>query len=264
MTIKLLLIDLDDTLLGGDLEISAANREALMAAARRGVQVTLASGRMFQSMRAYAESLGVTLPLIAYNGALARPLAGSDLWHEPLANATAQTLLSRLAALDVTVNLYLDDRLYVEKLDPRALAYAANARVEAESVGELTSFLTGRQPTKLLAVGAPTLLSALRSSLGLEFADRAEITTSKPNYLEMTAPGISKAKALARLTEHLGLTRSETMAIGDGPNDLSMLLQAGIGVAVGNAAPEVLAGVEHIVAPSDRDGVAEAVRRFIL
>ena len=76
MSIKLLLLDLDDTLLGKDLEISPANRAALAAAAAAGVRVTLASGRMFRSMRPYAEDLNLTLPLITYNGALARPLAG--------------------------------------------------------------------------------------------------------------------------------------------------------------------------------------------
>lgn len=264
MAIGLLLLDLDDTLLGGDLEISPANRAALAAAIRQGVRVTLASGRMFQSMRPYAEALALELPLIAYNGALARPLAGQDLWHEPLANTTALALLDRLAGHGVTINLYLDDRLYVKELDERAMMYAANARVAAEPVGDLASFLKQGQPTKILAIGPPELVTELRADLSVEFGGRAEIIPSKPHYLEITAPNISKAMALARLTERLGLDRSETMAIGDGPNDLGMLAQAGIGVAVGNAPPEVLAQVEHVVAPSDRDGVAEAVERFIL
>ena len=264
MPIKLLLLDLDDTLLGKDLEISPANRAALAAAAAAGVGVTLASGRMFRSMRPYAETLDLALPLITYNGALARPLSGPDLWHQPLANATARALLAELARYDATVHLYLDDRLYVERLDERVLRYTANARVEAEPVGDLLSFLGEGEPTKMLALGAPECVAELRQSLGGEFADRAEITISKPTYLEIMAPGISKAVALARLAAHLGLAQSETMAIGDGPNDLGMLAQAGLGVAVGNAPPEVLAKVEHVVAPSDRDGVAEAVRRFIL
>ncbi|MGE5551842.1 MAG: Cof-type HAD-IIB family hydrolase [Bacteroidota bacterium] len=264
MPIRLILLDLDDTLLGKDLQISAANREALARAGQRGVQVTLATGRMFRSMRPYAEILGLELPLIAYNGALARPLAGTDLWHEPLAHATAQALLARLADHDVTVNLYLDDRLYVKELDRRAQAYAANAGVPAEPIGDLAAFLGDRAPTKMLAMGAPDLLAGLRASLGAEFAGRAEIVTSKPHYLEIMAPNISKAMALERLAAKLGLELSETMAIGDGPNDLGMLLQAGVGVAVGNAPPEVRARVPRVVAPSDRDGVAEAVYKYIL
>ena len=264
MPIKLLLLDLDDTLLGRDLEILPANREALTAAGRAGVQVTLASGRMFQSMRPYAETLGTTLPLITYNGALARPLTGPDLWHEPLTNPAALAVLSFLARYDVTVNLYLHDRLFVRELDQRALAYAANARVKAEPVGNLASFLGRGEPTKMLAVGDPELLAGVRTALGVDFAGLAEVTLSKPHYLEIMAPGISKAVAMARLTDHLGLSRAETMAIGDGPNDLGMLAQAGVGVAVGNAPPEVLARVAHVVAPSDQDGVAEAVERFIL
>ena len=264
MTVRLLLVDLDDTLLGSDLEVSAANRRALDAAAERGVRVTLASGRMHRSMRPYAEALGITLPLIAYNGALARPPAGPALWHTPLANAAALALLDRLAAYDVTVHLYLDDRLYVARMDSRSLAYAANARVAVEPVGDLAAFLAGGAPTKLLAAGDPALLAGLRSSLGAEFAGRAEIVTSKSHYLEFMAPGVSKAAALVRLAAFLGVAVTETMAIGDGPNDLGMLAQAGVGVAVANAPPEVLARASHVVAASDRDGVAEAVARFIL
>ena len=102
MTVKLLLVDLDDTLLGKDLEISPANRRALRAAMDAGVQVTLATGRMFGSMRPYAETLGLVLPLIAYNGALARPLRGPDLWHEPVDNAVARAILAdpRILILD--------------------------------------------------------------------------------------------------------------------------------------------------------------------
>ena len=91
-----------------------------------------------------------------------------------------------------------------------------------------------------------------------------EISISKPHYLEIMAPGISTGAALRLLLRHLGLNASEVMAIGDGPNDLDMLRTAGIGVAVGNAPPEVLAGVKYIVSSSDRDGVAEAVERYIL
>ncbi len=264
MPIKLLLIDLDDTLLGGDLAISAANRRALEAAMARGIQVTLATGRMFRSMRPYAESLGLTLPLIAYNGALGRPLQGPALWHEPIPNPAAREILAGLAGADVTVNLYLDDRLYVAAMDERAADYARNAGVPAEPVGDLPAFMGGGCPTKILAIGDPVLVATLQEEYGRRMAGRAAVTISKPKYLEFMAPGISKAAALARLAAHLGLRSSEIMAIGDGPNDLDMLLQAGLGVAVGNAAPEVLARVAHVVAKSDEDGVAEAIGRFIL
>jgi len=264
MTIKLLMVDLDDTLLGADIEISAANRRALAEASRLGVSVTLASGRMFSSMRPYAEELGIEMPLIAYNGALARPLTGTDLWHHPLDSVTALEILDHLSAKPVVVNLYLNDRLYVREMNQRVTAYGANARVQATPVGDLAAFLGAERPTKMLAIGEPALLKQLCPALGTSMADRAEISLSKPHYLEIMAPGISKGAALRLLLRHLGLNASEVMAIGDGPNDLDMLRTAGIGVAVGNAPPEVLAGVKYVVSSSDHDGVAEAVEKFIL
>ena len=180
MSIKLLLLDLDDTLLGKDLEISPANRAALAAAAAAGVGVTLASGRMFRSMRPYAEDLDLALPLITYNGALARPLAGPDLWHQPLAGVTARALLAKLARYDVTVNLYLDDRLYVKGLDQRALRYAANARVAAEPVGDLLSSWAQANPPRCWLWAPRSAGGAPCGALGGEFAGQAEITISKP------------------------------------------------------------------------------------
>lgn len=268
MSIKLLLLDLDDTLLDKDLNISAANRRALAAAARKGVRVVLASGRMFRSMRPYAEELELPddWPIIAYNGGLARPLRGADLWHLPVPNATARAILARLADWDVTPHLFVDDRLYVREWNDWVRVYTANAGVEAETVGDLHAFLADpdRAPTKMLALGDPGVIADLRRVLGKEFADRAEVAPSKPSYLEITARGISKAAALERFMAIFDLQRSETMAVGDGQNDLGMMRAAGIGVAVGNAPPEVRSQVEHVVAPHDRDGVAEAVERFIL
>ena len=264
MTIKLLMVDLDDTLLGADIEISAANRRALAEASRLGVSVTLASGRMFSSMRPYAEELGIEMPLIAYNGALARPLTGTDLWHHPLDSVTALEILDHLSAKPVVVNLYLNDRLYVREMNQRVTAYGANARVQATPVGDLAAFLGSGRPTKMLAIGEPALLKQLCLAMSASLTGRAEFAISKPHYLEIMAPGISKGAALRHLVGYFDLDVSEVMAIGDGPNDLDMLRTAGIGVAVGNAPPEVLAGVKYVVSSSDHDGVAEAVEKFIL
>ncbi|NLG84520.1 MAG: HAD-IIB family hydrolase, partial [Firmicutes bacterium] len=165
---------------------------------------------------------------------------------------------------DLTVHLFLHDRLYVKEIDERVRLFTANARVEAEPVGDLDGFLADGTPPQLLALGEPVLLQALRAELTAAFAGEVELTFSRPHYLEMMAPGVSKAAALLKLAARLGIKREETMAIGDGPNDLAMLLAAGIGVAVGNAPAEILARAPYITAPCDRDGVAEAIRRFAI
>ena len=91
-----------------------------------------------------------------------------------------------------------------------------------------------------------------------------EITSSIPNNLEINARGVTKGRGLLVLAETLGLSRSQVMACGDSGNDLTMIQNAGLGVAMANATPEVLAAADFVTASNNEDGVAKAIERFVL
>jgi Cof subfamily protein (haloacid dehalogenase superfamily) len=263
--IRCLAIDLDDTLLKTDLTIDEADRAAIRRAVAAGVKVLLASGRMVQSIRPYAQLLGLDLPLIAYNGAIIQA-AGSDniLYHSPVPAQAAARVIPIFRRQGIHLNAYINDQLYMDELTSWGRDYAANAGVEPHAVGDLSRLLSTGRAHKLLGIGAIEQIDAIQGELEREFGGALQFVKSKPTYLEILAPGVSKRKALQELTAGWGLKRDEVMAIGDAPNDLAMLEWAGVGVAIGNAHDKVKQAADLVVADHDHHGVAEAITRLVL
>lgn len=257
-------IDLDDTLLQSDLTISPKDKSAIRKAVEKGVKVLLASGRMVQSMQPYVHELGLNVPVIAYNGAIIQEvLSGMILYHCPVPLEEARLMVPIFREAGIHLNVYLNDELYVDELTTWGRKYAVNAGVTPRPVGDLLKYIK-EPPHKLLAAGEIDLIDQFRTRLEEEFEGRLQFVKSKPNYLEILAPGVSKGEALRELTTGWGMNRNEVMAIGDAPNDLSMIAWAGAGVAIGNADPLVKEKATLIVADHDHNGVAEALEELVL
>ncbi len=263
---RLVAVDLDDTLLDSALQVSPRTVRALARAREKGVIVTLATGRMFRSAAPIARRLGIDVPIITYQGALVKhPLTGAELLHRTLPNEVARAIITRLQEYDHHINVYLDDRLCMEKLTPEGKRYADLSQVEAYVVGDLLSFMGKRNPTKVLTIASEEkILIQMRDLQALFPAEQVHITRSKPYFLEFSHPLATKGQALQYLATHYGIPREAVMAVGDGYNDLDMVAYAGLGVMMGNARDEVKQYADFITASNDADGVAEAIERFIL
>lgn len=256
-------IDLDDTLLRSDLTISPSDKAAIRKAVESGIKVLLASGRMVQSMRPYVHELGLDVPVIAYNGALIQEImSGKILYHHPVPLDEARLIVPIFREAMIHLNVYINDELYVDELTEWGRKYAVNAGVAPRPVGDVLSYLK-EPPHKLLAVGDRELIDSIQARLREEFGGRLQFVKSKANYLEILAPEVSKGGALRELAAVWGIDWSEVMAIGDAPNDLSMVAWAGAGVAIGNADPIVKEKATLIVADHDHNGVAEAFAKLI-
>lgn len=256
-------IDLDDTLLRTDMTISPIDKAAIKKAVERGIKVLPASGRMVQSIRPYVLELGLEVPVIAYNGAIIQEvLSGKILYHRPVPLEEARLIAPIFREAGIHLNVYLNDELYMDELTAWGRKYAANAGVDPRPVGDLLKHLN-EPPHKLLAAGEIELIDQLQTRLQEEFEGRLQFVKSKPNYLEILAPEVSKGEALRELTTRWGIKRDEVMAIGDAPNDLSMIAWAGVGVAIGNADPIVKEKATLIVADHEHNGVAEAFEELI-
>lgn len=262
--IRCLAMDLDDTLLGDDLTISPENQTAIQRARRLGVKIILASGRMARSMRPYSQELKLDQPIIAYNGALVYDITtGWTLDHRPVPMELALELIPIIRGAGIHLNIYLDDELYMEKLTDWGRKYAANCGVTPHLAEDLSRLIT-KGPHKMLAIGETSEIDRLQGRLKELFRGRLDFTRSKPSYLEILGPGVSKGSALQRLATHWGIEQNEVIAMGDALNDVEMITWAGIGVAMGNAVPEVKEKADFIAPDNNHHAVAEVIRRFVL
>lgn len=269
MKFKLLALDLDDTLLNDDLQISPRNMAAIRRVAARGMMVTIATGRMFSSALPYARQLEVNLPLITYHGALIKYAgSGEVLRHCPVPLERALEILDLSEELGFHVNLYLHDRLFVKEENENTRYYRTIASIPLEQVGNLSRFLLKQkeEPTKLTIINTAEdgSLEDLQQMLRERYLPELSILKSRPFFLEITHREATKGRALDFLARREGISAEEIVAIGDSYNDIDMLQFAGVGVAVANAPAEVKKVADVITRSSREDGVAAFLEEYLL
>ena len=261
--IKLIAIDLDDTLLRNDLTISPRAKKAIKRAAEAGTAVTLATGRMYASALPFARDLKLNLPLITYQGALVKYAGGQVVYHKPLPLSLSRRIARHILPYGYHLNVYINDELYMDRESPEGRRYLSISKVPVHLVENLPEAID-QNPTKLLVIAEEPQLDALATDLRAVFGTAVNITKSKPHFLEIGHRKATKGLALERLARSLGLQASQVMAIGDSWNDLDMIEFAGIGVAMANALPEVKEIADYITCNNDDDGVAEAIEKLVL
>lgn len=262
LLIKLVAIDLDETLLRPDRTISPRSKRAIQAVRAQGSEVVLATGRMFCAAEPYARELSLPGPLVAYQGSLIKAVADLDTWlHLHIAAEQLQELLTWLESEPVHINLYIDDELCVDRMNSTAERYAKYSRVAVKEVGRLSS-LPMQIATKVVAIGEPEEVSKLLATAKHKFGSELAINRSYPHFLEFGHLQATKAQALAWLGQKLGVDPKAMMAIGDGENDLDMIEFAGVGVAMGNAPPAIQAAADFVTASNTADGVAIALEKY--
>jgi Cof subfamily protein (haloacid dehalogenase superfamily) len=237
--------------------------KAARAARESGLRMLVATGRMFRSVRPYVERLGWDEPVVCYQGAVvADPLTGRFLRHEPIPVELAKETIATVKEEGFHVNCYVDDELYVARVTPEAESYADFQNLPVHPVGDLVKWLS-EPPTKLVAVGEPAALDALEERMKARFAGRLYISKSLPYFLEFASPDVTKGSGLAFLAEHLGFGADETVALGDGENDVELLEWAGYAVAVANAHERVLAVADFVCPSVTEEGVAQVLDAFL-
>jgi Cof subfamily protein (haloacid dehalogenase superfamily) len=264
---KLVALDLDDTLLNAEFEISPRNREAIRRVVEQGIGVTIATGRMYRSALRYARELAIDLPLILYQGAMIREAASGNMLHyRPVPRDLTVEVLRLAAAENYHLNLYIDDQLFIGQETEESRLYQAIAPIPVQPVGDLCAFLTRQamEPTKLSIINLDGRLPDLELFLKSKYAGRLTVMQSRPYFLEITSVEATKGQALKHLAELQHIRMDEIVAIGDNYNDLDMLRMAGMGVAMANAPAAVKEAADLITASNLEDGVALFLERYIL
>ncbi len=266
MGVRLIAMDLDDTLLRNDLTISSRVVSAIRKAREQGVMATIATGRTPVSMKRYAQQLEIDVPVITFHGALIQQaLSGEILFRRAISNRLATAIVSGLLAKGIHIQIYIGDHIFVQEENEWSEGYTRLSSVPIEKA-ELLSLLAQNTEgvEKILLIGEEADLEALAPSLAAAYGERIHLTKSKPYFLEMTDISVNKGIALNALAQRLGIAQEEVMAIGDSFNDLEMIRYAGLGVAMGNARPEILEAADVVTTTNEEDGVAEAIEKYVL
>ena len=267
--IRLIALDIDGTIIGDDHEVTGRTVAAVRRAMEADVAVSLVTGRMVSSAMRFATELGLTGPIVGYQGGLIRamPLSerrlGKLLMHTPLPAEAARSILewTRARGLDPHVNHL--ERFILRADDPKADDYSAFMGARAELVPDLLAAID-HPVTKVLAVGEPPIPTEVAPLAREAFAGLADVTISHPRFLEFVAPGVSKGRAIRWLARRLRIPLGATLAIGDQWNDLEMLAEVGHGTAMPSAPAQVRAAARYVAPPLEEDGAARMIEELVL
>jgi 5-amino-6-(5-phospho-D-ribitylamino)uracil phosphatase len=265
---RLLAIDIDGTLVNSRDELTAATRDALIRAGSEGIQIVLATGRRYSRTLHLVEPLGICVPLVTASGALVKdPRDHRTLYRAEFApgvlERTLQTIVDCGFEPLVCADTYHDGfDFYLQRdkiVTPELSEYA---RLNP-GCGRLWPELTTAPPLEVFAAFS---MGTRQQMLGLENALRQAIPDKlsmhvlrSPKYTgfmcEVAPEGVTKWSAVRRLARQWGVSDAEICAVGDDVNDVPMIRSAGLGVAMGNASPEVKAAADRIAPCHDDDGL---------
>ncbi len=264
MTYRLIALDLDGTLIAHDLRISPRARRAIRRAMDKGITVILASGRAFPSMLPYVQELGISAPVICYQGCqIVLPETRQVIYQATLPLPVTQTLLEYAQSRDLDITVYVDDHIYLREFRHPEEFYRRWFGLPCILVKDLVAGVR-QEPTKVIITGAGPENDRLMPELQRRFGSSINVIRSHTLFIEGMPLGVSKGAALERVAADLGIPQEQTMAIGDWGNDVEMVAWAGLGVAMGNATEGVKAVASYVAPSVEEDGVAVAIETFCL
>ncbi len=265
MSIKLLALDLDGTIVTEFTQISPQVQHAIRKAMEKGVYITLATGREYQITVEFARQLQVNAPIICYQGALIQDYhTNRPLMAHYIPADLSRRIIRFARAHKLPMVLYNSQMSYTELPSSLMRQTFQQANTPIVVVHNLLGLLLNRLPLKFLFIQPEDENAAVLNLLTQEFGTALTITTTWQTMVEATIPHISKGEALRQLAKHLNVPLSQTMAIGDQDNDISMIEAAGLGVAIGNATSGVKQVADAVAPPITNDGVAWAIETFVL
>ena len=266
---QLALSDIDGTLLNADREPSAALKAEVVRLKSNDIPFILISSRMPAAMTHIQQELGIEgQPLVCYNGGWVL-VDGQPIHSESIPSETVEAVADLKQGTTLSVQLFHADEWYVESMDFYAKREENNTKV-TPSVRSITDTLadwTTRQlgAHKIMIMGEAAELDEMVAQLEQSFSDDLHLYRSKDTYLEIASKRISKLTGIEQLIAHKypSITLADCIAFGDNYNDIEMLEAVGLGVAVANARPEVLAVADVVVAGNKADGVADGLRAYV-
>ena len=273
MDIKLIAIDLDGTLLNSRKRLSDQNREALISCIRKGIHIVPCTGRTVDGIPAEVKDIPGIRYAITTNGAVVEDMKENVVIDTRLLSCDlALELLRFVDPYHVMYDPYIDRRgitepRFMNHLSEFALTselqeLVRNTRDVCPNIIEFVE--NSRKPVEKINLFFGNMEERAKLRAELEKRNDILVTSSIINNLEINAPDATKGDAIIRLSSHLGISPSQTMGIGDGENDFTMITKAGVGVVMKNGSKELIEAADYVTETNDEDGVASAIRKLVL
>lgn len=262
--IRLLALDVDDTLLPQGGVISRDNLSAINRARDAGVYVAIATGRGYIGAAPICKTLDIKGPVIVFGGAkIMDTRTGECLLNSQIPPDLVREALETAAELGIYAHIFEGDGIVCERAHPYSDAYIRGQNLPRRLDPHIRQ-KQWRHVPKVLAITEPEKTPVYISLFQERFKGRLKISGSRPGFIEINRLDAHKGNALMRLAEMMGLNREQVAAVGDNSLDLEMIRWAGLGAAVADAEPEALASADIIVPSCNQNGVAWLIERYIL
>lgn len=267
MKYKLIAVDIDDTLLNTQKQITPATKQALFGAQQKGVKLAVCSGRLPYGVRPFAEELEVFKYggyYFGFNGGAILNSKDERISSTYLDSKYIAPVYDILRPTNITVMVHKGNIIYADR--------KVNAYTDVESkviglpinlVDDIADFVDW-DLHKFLLAGEPEELKEMEKTLLDAFGSELDIYLSAPWFLEVMPKGINKGIGVQKICEDMGISTAEVISFGDSFNDIPMIEAAGMGVAMGNAEQAVKDAADMITADCDSDGIAEALEKLIV
>ncbi|CRH90641.1 Putative hydrolase M6_Spy0533 [Chlamydia trachomatis] len=268
MSIKLVAVDIDGTLLNSKKEITPEVFAAVQDAKAAGVKIVITTGRPISGVHHLLDQLHLTEPddyVISFNGGLVQDTAtGEDVLKETLSYDDYLDLELLARHLQVPMHVSTKQGMFTANRNIGKYTVYEAMLVNSPVFYRTPEEMADKEIIKMMMVDEPDILDAVIEQIPAAYFERFNIAKSAPFYLEISPKTASKGKAIIGLAEKLGLTLDQTMGIGDEENDRSMLEVVGNPVVMENGNPELKKIAKYITKSNDESGVAHAIREWVL
>lgn len=267
---KLLVVDIDGTLLDKNGAISAEDKNALARAGESGIRVSLSTGRVVKASLRIINQLSLDGYHVFFDGALVgNPEKGDEVYVKPISEGLVKEIIEFVHRNEINLDLYSATHFFVEQE-----SWVSDIRRQFFGLQPTVVDFTKLWQEERIIKGTLVVSSAEERAKADNFCRHFNSSLSfsctrtpaypEIDFINVLAPEVSKGKALEALVSFLGIALAEVMAIGNGANDISLLSKAGLAIAMDNAPDEVKAVADYVTLDVDHNGVAAAVSKFLL
>lgn len=264
MKYRLMAVDVDGTLLDSRNNLSDETLKAIRLGVDKGLIFTICTGRSINGVQNLNSMIGLDMPFVTYNGAMVIMGKSMDILYERrLSPKDARTIYDLGKKYGTTMVVWADNKLYVNKLNNVTAKYGSLNNTSPVAIENLDDVVKNGV-SKILWYDEEKRIEEFEREVGKYVGSSVNYHTSQPIFLEFVNREASKAIAIEKLCDHFGIRRSETIAVGDASNDISMIEYAGLGVAMANASDAVKERADYVTHSNDENGVAHVIYKFVL